>query len=322
MVAARACRSWALAVCLSVAGASAGAAYAQTPPPAQPPAAQRVAVPEPASTRSVGSTAPSRPRVTMKIGGGASTVAVGDFKTVYDASNANARALYTVTGGQDVPPTTFNGGIDIIIHITRVIGIGTGVGYVWASRRSSREVSSSSWDQHLDSTLTVSALPVRVGPVISIPFSSSVEAYVSVMPAYYRGKVRRGWSYTNFYDTYSVTQTESLTGKRNGFGVESALGVRFNMGSSFGMFLEVGGRYARLANLTGTYDYQSSSGTSDSRAGALTYYEGYQSPPGTWIATVALPAGPMTASSTVRNVRGANLDLSGGGMAAGLTIRF
>jgi hypothetical protein len=292
------------------------------PPPAPPPPVQRAAVPEVASTRSVESTRPSRPHVTMKLGGGASTVTVGDFKTVIDASNTYVRSLYSVTGGQKAPPYVGGGGIDIIVHLTRVIGIGTGVGYVWGRQQSSRQMSSSSWNQTLDASVEVSALPVRIGPVITIPFSRTFEAYISVMPAYYIGKIKKDTSWTYVYPTYSTTQHEVLTGKKNGFGAEGALGIKINLSSSFGLFLEGNGRYAKLAKLTGSYDFQSSSSTSTSRTGALTYYEGYQSSTGTWVSYVSLPATPITASSTVRNVRGANLDLSGGGLAFGLTISF
>jgi hypothetical protein len=302
-----------------------------TPAPVTAPPPSRVVAPAPPPTPEPHALQgmpeirkPSRPHVSFKLGGGGSYLLVGDYKDNYQSLTDNSAAH----GGSyrlEAPTLGFNVTADVIFHVTRVLGIGVGAGYLKASKDNAN--SSGAFSE--DGSLTLSAIPIRLGIHLFIPFSSRVEGFVNVSPTLYLAKARERATATSQTSSFSYDYTYDDDTSSTRPGVEGALGLKVNISSAFSFFLEAGGRYAKLSRFKGSthsswWDSASGSSSSDSSSTTLYAYEAYNSSSGTWLKYVGAAEGPPSGSSTapVRNVREANVDFSGGAVRFGFAISF
>jgi hypothetical protein len=266
---------------------------------------------------------PSRPHVSVKLGGGGSYLLVGDYKEHFgsytSAYLSNGQSLEAPQLGLDLTG-------DVIFHITRVLGISVGAGYLKASKTSTYGDSWWSGSSNDETSLTLSAIPIRLGVHVFIPFSSRVEGFVSVSPTFYLAEARETETYTS-YDSvegaYDFEMTRDVESKRPG--VEGALGLEVNLGSAFSFFFEAAGRYAKLSPFKGSYVSSDSDGRSSSLTDATLYaYESYDTDIHEWVKYVSATDSPPASTSTVqrRNVREANVDFTGAAVRFGFAISF
>ncbi len=283
-----------------------------------------VASAQPAADASGPASEPRRPRVSIRLAGGASYLAVGDYKDCYESVTAWSAAQgrsYRL----EAPQLGGDVSLDAVFHVTRVFGISVGTGYL----RSSRSSANATGVSDEDLTLTLSAVPIRLGLDVSIPLARRVEGYANVGPTLYLARAHeesedRGSAGSV---SYSYSRDDDTSSKR--LGVDGVLGLRVALGSRFSLFLEAGGRYAKLGSFEGShhYEWRDSSGVSsrtDSSRATLWAFDSYYPATGATVHNVAAAEQPPTGTSVwiARNVREAVVDFSGAVVRVGFAIRF
>ncbi len=264
-----------------------------------------------------------RRRFSVKIGGGASTVAVGDYKTYYNSFTADYLADWNPSGGLSTPRVSVNAGVDLVYHLTRSFGVGVGVGYIRANKISSWGTTWDGGSEYDTTTLTLSAIPVRFGVYYFAELGSKLEGYLSFTPAYYRASVRELDNYRS-QDVVQGAYTQNFTRdvKASRFGMEGTVGLRYQLGSKISLYGEIGARSAEIQSLKGSYSATASDSWSENYQGTLYYYRSLNTWNNKWVSYVGVERTWPPTTATRVDVREATVSFSGVALAAGIMIAF
>jgi hypothetical protein len=297
------------------------------PSPAPRPAieAKPVASPPPPSQPS--GVEQSRRRWGFRLGGGWSRVSLGDINDKRTTDSDFWRfiaAQYNETFSGEFE--NFHGSLDLegalTFDVTSRLSLSLGAGFIQA--RAGKDMGTvinqtSSYSNARDEEERSRAIPVKLGLGYSYRLGSRLEGYVRASVGYYFVHWTEDW-HSAFSGTVDVI--EQTTAHGSGPGFDGAVGITFKLTPTLSLFMEGGGRYAKIGGLEGEFDYRSISDNYTSHtSGTFYYYELYSTDRKIWNPYVFVFAGPPVGDS-YRNIREANLDFSGFSIRAGLAFRL
>lgn len=204
---------------------------------------------------------------------------------------------------------------DIIYELTRGIGLGLRVEYIYASPESTLRftapdgVNSSTMSSRPD----LSIISLRPGFYYSRPLNRLVTFVVNGGPVIYF----TDYHYTRRFITLEKKEDDVHQHvKARSLGFQGGAGLELQLNRRSAIYLDVQGRYAKITNLKGeesTFKWSNYQSNSTTVKGYLYYDEGGEFP-----SLVVFE----DASAAVKNVRRAVLDLSGVSVAVGFKIKF
>ncbi len=207
---------------------------------------------------------------------------------------------------------------DIIFNLSPKVGIGLGIGYIHATKRSFLVFSEQ--DIYifytLDSRPSISAVPIRLGLFLTLPLHRLFNITFNGGAALYLTK----YSYTLRSFLWTPGGRIHHKASANGLGFHGGIGFEINLNPRSTFFIEIQGRYAKITNFKGTaksrefissyYFYPVSSSEEE---GMLYYLEGEGHP------SLAILEEEPSGYSTVRK---ATFDFSGFAIHSGIRIKF
>lgn len=201
---------------------------------------------------------------------------------------------------------------DIIFNITPRVGIGIGVGSIYASVTNILTASGGDlWMQQYASSPTITAVPIRLGLFFTLPIHRLFSVTFNGGAAHYWTKYSYALA-TDWLDWESIFHSA----KAKSFGFHGGIGLEINLNKRATFFIEGQGRYAKISNFKGTtqlrkweiYDYSFSI-----EEGTLYYLEDENHP---YLAIF------KEEPSGYKTVRKATFDFSGFSLRVGLRAKF
>jgi hypothetical protein len=264
----------------------------------------------------------------LRLYGGFSRAQAGDLNEGLDGyfeifELYSALGFGTTTGGYNPLRSGYNAGADLILQITRHIGIGIGAGYMRFSKSSSMTWTYGSESLEFSTTPTLSAVPIRLGLFLTLPLGERLNLTLDGGAAAYAAlkldvRQREGQPDGDWIET-------SLSASRNSpfenVGFQGSLGFEFMFSRKVGFFVEALGRYARFKNFeTATALYTNNEGASESIEGRI-YLETDTFDEGSW-SLFTLEETPPVSDSPHTVYTEPKIDLSGFSLQAGFRIRL
>jgi len=268
------------------------------------------------------------PKFSLKFTGGYGTMTVGDLNTFiksFDTYLADYAVYAGLTKGGEYKKLNlgleFEG--EIIVKLMGKFGIGLGAGYLLRSSESELSV-----EEPGVGKLTflfkpdVTVFPVHLSlyyfssllPSTNIYFTGGVGYYSGKGKSKIRGEYEEGGTLMDWTESAGEI-------KDKGLGYHGGVGLEFNLGSKFAIFVEGRGRYCKLKNWEGDETYEESGGYTETNSGSMWYFEQLDPDLNKWYSSLALsdqePSGP-----DIRNVRKFEADFSGFSLRAGIKIKF
>jgi opacity protein-like surface antigen len=266
-----------------------------------------------------------RLRFHLKLTGGVSSLAVGDWNTYMDRATRLERDLGSLLGNEvqgqfEKIRTSPEIEGEFIVSFTPRFSIGVGVGLTWRKQGAdSSRIFITSRVGKVDMTheTKISAVPVTVCAHYTFPLLPKVNAFVTAGLGYYYASWSDIYSH-RLIGTWEERVEQSAQGQ--GFGIHGGAGVEYGIFSNMSIVVQASGRLAKINELKGEYDYVNSGGWADFYTGTLHYYEQDFTFMGLdWYSIVKILKEPHT-SPAYRNVRKASLDFSGFRLQLGLKI--
>ncbi len=261
-------------------------------------------------------------RLKIKLFGGYGYLSGGDLNTgtegLFNLWGDVAMALgATGTGGFKAAHFGVNFGGDVIFMFTPTIGIGFGSEYLRASRDSQAVFTLPSDTLTVSSTATTSAVPLKASLYLCVPAGEGVRMVLHAGAGYYMVKMSNSVLVSEPPD--SLEYRNQADG--NGIGFHGGLGFEVDFSPNAGFFIEARGRYAKFDGFTGDFTFLAGGVTLDTESGTLYYSENKGMVPNFYSIIMVNDTAPISTPS-VRNVREAKIDFSGGSAVAGFYIRF
>jgi hypothetical protein len=264
----------------------------------------------------------------LRLYGGFSQAKAGDLNEGLDGyfeifELYSALGAGTTTGGYKPLRTGYNFGVDLILQISRHVGIGIGAGYLRFSNSSLLTWSSESEDVELSGTPTLSAIPIRLGLFLTLPLGERLNLTIDGGAAVYTALKLDAQQRIDFSDGDWTEM--SLNASRNepfeNLGFQGSLGFEFMVSRNTGFFVEALGRYARLKNFDkATAFNRNSDGESETIEGRI-YLGTYTSDEGNW-SLFTVEGTPPVPAPPYRVYTEPKIDLSGFSIQAGFRIRL
>ena len=188
--------------------------------------------------------------------GGISYLAAGDVNTAnggwfeYHKNHADFYDL-EMTGGFSPVHMGIDVGAEAIVHLSARIGVLVGLGYLRSSRSATMTMNDPAMPDLVTHTARpmLSAMPIRLGLIITVPLAPKTSLTASAGGAYYAAVKYREIHQTNVASGYwwERTITAEMNRKSN-VGFEVGLGIERQVWRNLFLFVEARGRYARLKN--------------------------------------------------------------------------
>jgi len=260
----------------------------------------------------------------VKLHGGLSYLLAGDINDALQGTTDYWDDLTYVDVDGEVKPLHmgFDFGGEVIINFMPQIGIGLGVGYIQASSNSTIEDTWSGLAYEDTFNPKVTAIPLTLGVYFGLPMGDTMSVIANAGIGYYLGTFSWNYSYESEYDDYE----ENWEAKSNAIGFHGGLGIEVNLSPSMALVVEGFGRYAKLKGLTGDYTWEESyfgfSSQGSIKDATLWYYEWRSSSTGKWYPTIAFGQDEPQSTSSRRNIREGEVDLTGFSLRVGIKIKF
>jgi opacity protein-like surface antigen len=266
-------------------------------------------------------------RFQLKLTGGMSSLAAGDWNTYMDQATRIERDLGNLRGNEvqgEFGKIRIGPEIEceFIVAFTSGISVGIGTGKVWGMQgEDSSRIFIKSQAGQVDMTheTKMSAVPLTLSVSYAFPVLPRVKAFAVAGLGYYFAR----WSdiYTHQLIGAWQERTEQ-SAKGRGIGVHGGAGLEYDILNNMSVVFQASGRYAKINELKGKYDYVNSGGWADFYTGTLHYYEQDLTYMGLdWYSVVKILKEPLE-SPAYRNLRKASLDFSGFRLELGLKITF
>lgn len=231
----------------------------------------------------------------------------------------------TTTGGYASPfRAGTNGGADLVLQLSRGIGIGIGAGYLRFSKSSDMTFSLESEDYRISVAPTLSAIPIRVGVFLTLPLGSRLNLTVNGGAVAYAALKLDARHRIDYPDGEGMEASVKASGGEPfpNLGYEGSLGFEIMVSRSTGFFIEALGRYARLKNFEeASASYRSSDGDSEVTDGRL-YLSSHTTSDGQhWSAFTVEETPPVSGSPSITYSE-PKVDLGGFSLQAGFRIRL
>ncbi|MFC2158756.1 hypothetical protein ACFLT9_13050 [Acidobacteriota bacterium] len=253
-------------------------------------------------------------RIALFLSGGGIYSKIGDLNSGSKGLADYYSDFLGVTGRgvvSDLKLSLMFGG-DLVFPTSPKVSIIIGADYFTGGRKSLVDFTAGPSPRSFTSFPQISAIPIRAG----LSYSPFPFLYAKVAVEYFFARC----SYSYRYQDGEFWQQWEGKAKSGGFGGVGALGVIFRLNSFFGLYIEAGGRLAKLDNFTGTNHFTDSDGGDLNETGTLYLYQGQISGNKTYPLLFIREKNPTEAG--VSGPREAILDLSGVSLKAGIRFRF
>jgi len=158
---------------------------------------------------------------------------------------------------------------EILIYFTPHFGIGIGAGYLSAGKESTVSLEPF-WVTTLQ-TRTLhpkfSAIPITASLYCGIPLGKHVEAVLNAGLGYYLGTVNYDKSGKQIISGITYEGTESWSAQSNALGYHGGLDLEFGLSNNLALVLGARGRYAKLTDLTGDFEWETHDSLGGSKSG-------------------------------------------------------
>jgi len=255
----------------------------------------------------------------LKLSGGVGYLSVGDLNTNFQGRNDQLEDVALSYEGQY---ELLNWGYDfsgeIIIYPIPSLGIALGAGYIQVSNESSVSVTSIFSSEEIHVMPKISVIPITLGIYYSLPLASGVNLTLNGGTGYYIGTL----SWDRDYSGTLAEYTDTFEGSEGTIGFQGGLGFEFKFSPIVALVIEGFGRYAKLKEMKGDYSREGSSflGSIDASGEYTMYYYEYLAGTEYYPHTHFFEEEPS--DPYYRNVRKAEIDLSGFSVRIGLKFRF
>lgn len=225
---------------------------------------------------------------------------------------------WSISGETNPIRMGYDFGGDLIINLTRGIGLGFGGGYLQGTKESDIAFTKGTYNLTMTSKPDIRAVPLRAGLFLNLPMSERAYFNLNVGAGYYISKYSYVWKiegtgYWNDVDkiTYKVSAS--------GFGFHGGIGLEFDVASNLAFFVEGQARYAKIGGFEGTVEKHYKEDWTYSGEGKLYYYDLKYG--ANYFKQLDVRTTPPS-GSYVSNVREATVDFSGLYAVAGIKIKF
>jgi opacity protein-like surface antigen len=266
-------------------------------------------------------------KFSLKFTGGTSWAGWGDLQAY--AGGANTRYAdqadaydFTKTGRLALPRADLDAAGEAILSLPKKIGLGIGVGYISGTRDSRIEISlpsaagsATAWQMRM------SAMPVTANAYYQAPISGRLGGYLKAGLAYYPIKINL--TARDETEVLGIVQwSRSVAVARDhGLGFHAGLGLEYRIFRYISGVVEGTWRWAKSTDWTAEQEVTSNLAPDRQDSGSLWYAEELNGATGQYY-PVAMISGAQPAGPGIRNVRKAEIDLTGWAIQAGLRIRF
>jgi len=275
-------------------------------------------------------------RFGIKMSSGFSYLIVGDINTFLEDGNEKHidRAQYfngVKNGELKKIRFGFDSEVELTFDIVSRLRIGLGTGYVYGRRESScgHEVSPPGFfdvDFTFSPRISISAVPIKLGVYYVLPFSSKAKLFINGGIGYYFAKTNFYWKQREVWteDGSPIVDIREMTEwdlSSKGSGYHGGIGFEYNFTRNLTLVIEAQGRYARIKKLKGDEIYVGTFYGEQNYYGAIYYYEKKDLITDKYYSRLGFykekPDNP-----DYRNIRNAELDLSGFFLRIGIRIRL
>ncbi len=193
----------------------------------------------------------------IRVNGGPNFLLGGDYNKIVEGAN------HPTYGGIIPMATTgeikklslgWNFGAEFIMNFNENMGIGLGVGYLFASNDSSLTASLGPISETYDYKPSASVIPVTLSFHYSLPLGRVFRAHFSAGPGFYISS----FDFENHYvvPIFITDLTETFDPRTKVFlGVQGGLGLEYAVSPSVSLTLDVLGRLANMTDLDGTHTF-------------------------------------------------------------------
>lgn len=261
-------------------------------------------------------------QIDLKIAGGLSYLQVGDWNAHHLGWNDSRRKSVEAAGGTVISENqALHWGWEMegefILHLGSRFAVGFGTGYIHGKVADTAETLVDDITALNIHNFRVSAIPLKAKGYYILPISPKTRIALGGGLGYYFAR------FTRFYrrepgTSYWIEST--MTGNGAGLGVEGGISFEYAIRSNMSIIIEGSGRYAKISGVTGKRDRIDSNNWSDSIEGSYYALERERSP-GEWYPVVNIATTAPSGEGT-RNVRDAEIDLSGFTIKVGLKIHL
>jgi hypothetical protein len=264
----------------------------------------------------------------LRLYGGFSQAKAGDLNEGLDGyfelfELYSALGAGTTTGGYNPLRSGYNFGADLILQISRHVGIGIGAGYMRFSKSSLLTWSHESEGIELSGTPTLSAVPIRLGLFLTLPLGERLNLTIDGGAAAYTALKLDAQQRIDFSDGdwWEMSLNASRNEPFKNLGFQGSVGFEFMVSRNTGFFVEALGRYARLENFeTATAFNRDRDGASETVQGRI-YLVTYTSDEGDW-SIFTVEETPPVSDPPYKVYTEPMIDLSGFSIQAGFRIRL
>jgi len=270
---------------------------------------------------------PAQSKFSLKVKGGYTMISFHDLDSVITSHDRLFEDISLNLGmSREGRLEKLSGGIDlegeIMMMLTRKIGIGLGLGYIQSQKDSSTMLSFGSlFRLDSDMELNIRAIPIKLDGFYFIPLSSGISFFLNGGIGYYIGKMNYSFDMAEEILDFSSSSQAIGTVEDKGIGYHAGLGIEMRLADSVAIFLDAGGRYVKLRNWEGEESSFNSEGLRESRSGILWYYEAYDPDFQKSYSNLLLSENQPEVSGA-DNSRKLEIDLSGLSLRLGIRLLF
>lgn len=221
--------------------------------------------------------------------------------------------------------------VELTFDIASRLRIGLASGYIYGRRESSSgfEVSPPGFydvDFTFSPRISINAVPIKLGVYYILPFSSKATLFINAGIGYYFARTNFYWKQREIWteDGSMVVDIREMVEwdlSSKGSGYHGGIGFEYNFTRNLALVIEAQGRYARIKKLKGDEIYVGTMYAEQNYYGAMYYFEKKDVITDKYYSRLGFykekPDNP-----DYRNIRNAELDLSGFFLRIGIRIRL
>jgi hypothetical protein len=198
----------------------------------------------------------SRPKFSLKLGGGASYATLGDLGRGIDGQMVYLKDEYgDISGAYDTPLLGLSSGGELLYNFSRRFAVGLAAGYVRHAKASQVSYSLGFIDVQERIAPKLNVIPVELNLHYYFPLGRRIALDLFAGAGYYLAQLdyeyRMDLSLTSLgldgYDLYTFKSRRGAAGFPAGLGIEVALGSRMALS------LDILGRYASITDFKGDW---------------------------------------------------------------------
>ena len=215
-------------------------------------------------------------KFSLRLQGGWTYISGGDLNPGTRAWFDRIGTGWVKTGGYRAVHSGLEFGGDIVFELTPRLGLSIGAGYMRFSRLSRVGLSTaepSLWSGGASAEPRLSAVPIRAGVYLIVPWKKRFNVFVNAgVSYYYRSRYSDEWSVEIYPGPSYVLITTRAENKKTPIGFQGGIGLEYKLSEKLFLCLDARGRYARFRGWKGTSVLESNYEIPLSEQGIL-YYE-------------------------------------------------